>query len=182
MIMALSQTVRKLVLHWGEMGTRWGINRSVAQIYALLYFSPDPMSADDIADTLSLARSNISTSIRELQAWGVVKVVHHLGERRDHYEALEDVWETFQRIAAERRRREFDPTLSVLRESLAELEKGKGAANAFAQDRASRMLEFAEAVAAWQQEAERLSPAALGKLATMATRIGKLVRPAGGES
>lgn len=180
--MNLSQTVKKLVIHWGEMGTRWGINRSVAQIYALLYFSPDPLSAEEIADALALARSNISTSIRELQAWGVVKVVHNLGDRRDHYQALEDVWETFQRIAAERRRREFDPTLSVLRESLAELEKRKGAADAYARERASRMLEFVEAVAAWQQEADRLSPAALRKLAKMATKIGKLVRATGGES
>lgn len=163
------------------MGTRWGINRSVAQIYALLYFSRDPLSGEEIADMLSLARSNISTSIRELQAWGVVKVVHSLADRRDRYQALEDIWETFQRIAAERRRREFDPTLAVLRESLAELEKGKGAADAYTRERVAQMLEYVEAVAAWQREADRLSPAALRKLSKMATRIAKLVRPAGGE-
>ncbi len=180
--MHLSPTVKKLVLHWGEMGARWGINRSVAQIYALLYFSPDPLTAEEIADTLSLARSNISTSIRELQGWGVVKVVHKLADRRDHYQALEDVWETFQRVAAERQRREFDPTLAVLRESLVELQHGKAAADAHAAARASRMLEFVEAVATWQGEAGRLSPGALRKLAKMATRISKLVRPGGGES
>jgi DNA-binding transcriptional regulator GbsR (MarR family) len=180
--MDLSPTVKKLALHWGQMGTRWGINRSVAQIYALLFFSPDPLPADEIADILSLARSNVSTSIRDLQGWGVVKVVHKIGDRRDHYEALEDVWESFQRIAAARRRRELDPTLSVLRESLAELEKGKGAQDAYARGRVSRMLEFVEAVVAWQQEADRLSPAALRKLARMATKIRKLVRAVGGES
>jgi DNA-binding transcriptional regulator GbsR (MarR family) len=169
--MALSLTVKRLVLHWGEMGTRWGINRSVAQIYALLYFSPDALTAEEVADTLSLARSNISTSIRELQGWGVVKVVHSLADRRDRYQALEDVWETFQRIAAERRRREFDPTLAVLRESLAQLEKGKTAHDAYARERVAQMVEFVEAVVAWQREAERLSPGALRKLSRMAAKI-----------
>lgn len=180
--MVPSHAVTKLVLHWGEMGTRWGINRSVAQIYALLFFSPEPLPADEIADRLSLARSNVSTAVRDLQGWGVVKVVHKLRDRREHYEALEDVWESFQRIAAERRRREFDPTLRVLRESLAELERGKGTGDAYARVRVSQMLEFVEAVATWQQEAYRLSPASLRKLAKMAAKIRELVRAGRGDS
>lgn len=180
--MDLSPTVKKLVLHWGEMGTRWGINRSVAQIYALLFLAPDPLPADEIAEVLSLARSNVSTSVRELQGWGVVRIVHKLGDRRDHFQALEDVWESFQHIAEERRRREFDPTISVLRETLSELESGKGTVDTYTRARVSQMLEFVAAVARWQQEVARLSPAALRKLARMATKIRKLVRGAGGDS
>lgn len=179
--MKLSPVMKELVLHWGEMGTRWGINRSVGQIYALLFFSPGGLAADDIADTLSLARSNVSTSIRELQAWGVVKVVHELGDRRDRYEALEDIWETFQRIAAERRRREFDPTVSVLREGLTKIGKGTEA-DAYARERVSDMLEFLTAVTAWHEEIRRLSPVALRRLARLAGKIGKLVNATAGGS
>jgi DNA-binding transcriptional regulator GbsR (MarR family) len=109
-------------------------------------------------------------------------VVHTLGDRRDHYEALEDVWETFQRIATQRRRRELDPTLAVLRESLAELGKGKGATDAHARARVSDMLEFVEAVTAWHEESRRVSPAVLRKLAKMGSKIRKLVGARGGES
>lgn len=179
--MKLSPVMKKLILHWGEMGSRWGLNRSVAQIYALLYFSPGTLTADEIADALSLARSNVSTSIRELQGWGVVKVVHELGDRRDHYEALEDVWETLQRVAAERRRREFDPTVAVLREALAEL-SDRTEREAYMRARASGMLEFLSAAAAWHEEIRRLSPRALRKLANLAGKIRGLVNGTGGRS
>ena len=95
--MNLSPVMQKFILHWGEMGTRWGINRTVAQVYALLYLSPDPLNAEDITTTLSVARSNVSTSLKELQTWGIIKVVHVLGDRRDHFTATKDVWETFQK-------------------------------------------------------------------------------------
>src|SRR5471030_1774960 len=88
----LSPVEQKFILHWGEMGTRWGINRTVAQVHALLYLSPKPLNAEEIADTLSVARSNVSTSLKDLQTWRIVKVVHVLGDRRDHYESLKDVW------------------------------------------------------------------------------------------
>src|SRR5690348_16326152 len=116
----LAPVAQKFILHWGEMGTRWGINRTVAQVHALLYLSPRPVPADEIAATLSVARSNVSTSLRELQGWGIVRVVHVLGDRRDHFETSKDVWEIFRVVAEERKRREIDPTLRILSESLKE--------------------------------------------------------------
>src|SRR5687767_4428289 len=113
----------RFILHWGEMGTRWGVNRTVAQIHALLFISPKPLHAEDIAETLSVARSNVSTSLKELQGWGIVRVVHVMGDRRDHFESIKDVWELYQVIIAERKRREIDPTLALLRECVAESEK-----------------------------------------------------------
>ena len=100
------------------MGTRWGINRTVAQIHALLFLSPRPLNAEDIAATLGVARSNVSTSLRELQGWGIVRVAHVLGDRRDHFESMKDVWEMFRIIVDERKKREADPTLAMLREAV----------------------------------------------------------------
>src|SRR5207244_7310402 len=121
--MELTPLNQKFILHWGEMGTRWGINRTVAQIHALLFLSPKPLNAEEIAETLSVARSNVSTSLKELQGWGIVKIVHLLGDRRDHFESMKDVWEMFQLILEERKRREIDPTLAVLRACVAEVTK-----------------------------------------------------------
>src|SRR6266478_9163829 len=112
----------KFVLPWGEMGARWGINRTVAQMHALLFISPRPLPAEDIADTLAVARSNVSTSLRELQGWGIVKLVHVLGDKRDHFESLKNVWEMFRVVLDERKRREFDPTMRMLHECIAEAE------------------------------------------------------------
>jgi DNA-binding transcriptional regulator GbsR (MarR family) len=120
----LSAVQKQFVLHWGEMGTRWGINRTVAQIHALLHVSATPLTAEEIASALSVARSNVSTSIRELQGWGLVRPVHVLGERRQHFESTKDVWEMFRIIIDQRKRREIDPTLEVLRLCISELEKG----------------------------------------------------------
>src|SRR5438309_6250615 len=124
---SLTPVAQKFILHWGEMGTRWGINRTVAQIHALLFLSPKPLPADEIAETLNVARSNVSTSIRELESWGIVRPVHVLGERREHYESMKDVWEMFRIIVEQRKRREVDPTLQLLRRSLAELDHQGGA-------------------------------------------------------
>src|SRR5262252_7221918 len=109
----LTATEQRFVLHWGEMGTRWGINRTVAQIHALLYLSPKPLHAEEIAETLSVARSNVSTSLSELQSWKIIKSVHVMGDRRDHYESVKDVWELFRVVLDERKRREVDPTLEM---------------------------------------------------------------------
>src|SRR5437588_8048177 len=119
----LSPIQQKFILHWGEMGTRWGINRTVAQIHALLYISPRPLNAEEIAQVLGVARSNVSTSLKELQGWGIVKMVHVLGDKRDHFESMKDVWEMFRVILDERKKRESDPTLAMLRESVAEARK-----------------------------------------------------------
>src|ERR1700752_3053029 len=122
---SLTPVQEKFILHWGEMGTRWGINRPVAQIHALLYISPAPLNAEDIANTLKVARSNVSTSLKELQGWGIVKLVHVMGDKRDHFESMKDVWEMFRMVLDERKRREIDPTLAMLRECLAEADEQK---------------------------------------------------------
>src|SRR6266852_8191077 len=122
-----SAVQQKFVLHWGEMGTRWGINRTVAQIHALLFLSPQPLPAEEIAQTLAVARSNVSTSLKELQSWGIVKLVHVLGDKRDHFESMKEVWEMFRVVLDERKKREIDPTLNMLRSCIAEAEKEKDA-------------------------------------------------------
>ena len=135
----LSPVQEKFILHWGEMGTRWGINRTVAQIHALLFLSPVPLHAEAIATMLGVARSNVSTSLRELQGWGIVRVVHLLGDRRDHFESLKDVWEMFRIIVDERKKRETDPVLVMLRDAAAEAKK-PGAADAYTRERLGDML------------------------------------------
>jgi DNA-binding transcriptional regulator GbsR (MarR family) len=138
--MALSAVEQRFVLHWGEMGTRWGINRTVAQVHALLYLSAKPLHAEEIANTLAAARSNVSTSLRELQGWGIVRVLHVLGDRRDHFESVKDVWEIFRIVAQERKRREIDPTLRVLHECVDELKRSEGSNHT--RERLTEMLEF----------------------------------------
>src|SRR5258707_14572972 len=118
--MKLTPIMERYVLHWGEMGARWGVNRSVAQIHALLYLSPRPLNAEEISDTLSFARSNVSTSLKELQGWGLVQLAHELGDRRDHFTALKDNWALLLTIVEERKRREVDPTLAMLRQCVDE--------------------------------------------------------------
>src|ERR1700683_514277 len=118
---ALTPVQKKFILHWGEMGTRWGINRTVAQIHALLFISPRPLHAEEIVEALNVARSNVSTSLKELQGWGIVKMVHVLGDKRDHFESMKDVWEMFRVVLDERKRREIDPTLAMLRECITEI-------------------------------------------------------------
>jgi DNA-binding transcriptional regulator GbsR (MarR family) len=139
--MPLQPVEQKFILHWGEMGTRWGINRTVAQVHALLFLSPKPLHAEEISATLAVARSNVSTSLRELQGWGIVRVVHVLGDRRDHFESVKDVWEIFRIVAEERKRREIDPTLRVLQECVGEL-KHAGSGSTYTRERLEEMLDF----------------------------------------
>src|SRR5712691_615427 len=154
-MLALSPVAQKFILHWGEMGTRWGINRTVAQVHALLFLSQRPVPADEIAKTLAVARSNVSTSLRELQGWGIVRVVHVLGDRRDHFESIKDVWEIFRIVAEERKRREIDPTLRVLQECVGELKK-PGAGSLYTRERLEEMLEFLTAMTGLFEEILRM--------------------------
>src|SRR5436309_654495 len=142
----LSAVEQKFVLHWGEMGTRWGINRTVAQVHALLFLSPRPVPADEISSTLAVARSNVSTSLRELQGWGIVRMVHVLGDRREHFESIKDVWEIFRIVSEERKRREIDPTLNVLAECVREV-KSNPQGDAYTREGVEGMLEVLAAVA-----------------------------------
>ena len=173
---ALSPVAQKFILHWGEMGTRWGINRTVAQVHALLFLSPVPVPADEISTTLAVARSNVSTCLRELQGWGIVRVVHVLGDRRDHFESLKDVWEIFRIVSEERKRREIDPTLRVLAECVAE-SKTNAQGDAYARERMESMLEFLTIMTGLFDEVLRMPTAALkgvGKLrGKVFTLLGK---------
>jgi DNA-binding transcriptional regulator GbsR (MarR family) len=156
----LTPVAQKFILHWGEMGTRWGINRTVAQVHALLFLSPRPVAADEIADTLAVARSNVSTSLRELQGWRIVRVVHVLGDRRDHFESIKDVWEIFRIVSEERKRREIDPTLSVLAECVREV-KTSPQGDAYTRERLESMLEFLTAMTGLFEEIIRMPTGAL---------------------
>lgn len=174
--MNLSPKTQKFILHWGEMGPRWGINRTVAQIHALLYLSSDPLTAEEIATTLSVARSNVSNSLRELQAWGLVRTVHKLGDRRDYFEVMEkDVWEMFRIILDERKKRETDPTVALLRECVAE--KGSGHEDPHAEERLRQILEFFETMTSLY---ERLQGIPTKRLATIATMGDGFLRFVGG--
>src|SRR5215471_13354730 len=146
--MKLTPIQQRFILAWGEMGTRWGINRTVAQIHALLYLADRPLDAETIASTLGVARSNVSTSLKELQGWGIVRVTHVLGDRRDHFESMKDVWEMFRTIMDERKKREADPTLHMLRESVAEAKK-PGQSDAYTKQRLADMLDFFELMTTW---------------------------------
>jgi DNA-binding transcriptional regulator GbsR (MarR family) len=168
----LSSIQQKFILHWGEMGTRWGINRTVAQIHALLYISPKPLNAEEIAETLSVARSNVSTSLKELQGWGIVKLVHVLGDKRDHFESMQDVWEMFRRVLDERKRREIDPTLEMLRECLAEADRQK---DAFSMQRLGQLREFFETTTGWYEQVRRWPASAFGRFARLGDKALKLL-------
>jgi DNA-binding transcriptional regulator GbsR (MarR family) len=172
--MKLTDTTRKFILHWGEMGTRWGINRSVAQIHALLYVSPAPLHADEIATTLDIARSNVSGSLRELQGWGLARVTHLLGDRRDHFETTKDVWAMVGIIMDGRKRRELDPSVKMLRECVQELD-GQKADEAYTEERLNELLGLVELTSGWCERAQKLSPESLRRLLKLGDKIFKLV-------
>lgn len=181
--MEFSPVAEKFILHWGEMGTKWGINRTVAQIHALLYLADRPLHAEEIAETLSVARSNVSTSLRELQGWGIIKVSHVLGDRRDHFSSLTDIWEMFRIIMDERKRRECDPTMGVLRECLDDLEVEKKAASTDQQvvhERLGNMLEFFETMDRWYHQVRSLPQTPLRKFFQLGSKVGRVSKWVGG--
>ncbi|MES9947538.1 MAG: MarR family transcriptional regulator [Candidatus Thiodiazotropha sp.] len=168
--MKLTPVMEKYILHWGEMGTRWGVNRTVAQIHALLFLSSSPLNAEEITETLGVARSNVSTSIKELQAWKLVKVVHLLGDRRDHFETMKDPWELFYTIMEGRKQRELDPTVTVLRECVLEGEEDKETPKEVKQ-RMKDVLAFMETLDTWHGQIKLLPKATLQKLIKLGTRV-----------
>lgn len=174
----LTPTQEKFILHWGEMGNRWGINRTMAQIHALLFLAPKPLNAEQLTETLKVARSNVSTCLRELQGWGIVRIVHVLGDRRDHFESLQDVWEMFRIIIEERKRREVEPTIEMLRDCLAEAEKG-GKEEAHAKERIEDLLAFFETMTAWYGGVAALPDQALRSFVSMGPKLGKLLKMGG---
>lgn len=168
--MKLNPVMEKLVLHWGEMGSRWGISRMVAQIHALLYFSSKPMAADEIVEALGVARSHVSNSLKELQSWGVVKVVHVMGDRREHFQSIKDVWQLFEILLDERKRREVDPTLKTLRETQALLNDGVKV-DTHTTSRVREMLEFFEQMDGWFGEVRRMPLESRVKLVKWASKL-----------
>jgi DNA-binding transcriptional regulator GbsR (MarR family) len=170
----LSPVRQQFILHWGEMGARWGINRTVAQVHALLHLSEGPISADAIAAALGVARSNVSTSLRELQGWGIVRAVHVLGDRRVHYESLTNVWELFRTIVDQRKRREIDPTLQMLRGALDELDQEKSA-DRHTRERLQELFEFFDTMTELYDELGHLPIGALKTVARMRGKVRKLL-------
>jgi len=170
----LDPVTEKFILHWGEMGTRWGVNRTVAQIHALLYLAPQPMNAEEIANTLSIARSNVSTSLRELESWGIVRAMHLLGDRRAHYQATKDVWEMARVILDERKRREIDPTVSVLRECLREMD-AKGRPDSDLRQRLTAMLGFVEMLTSLYTQISRLPTGTIRGLVSAQGKVRRLL-------
>jgi DNA-binding transcriptional regulator GbsR (MarR family) len=168
--MKLTPVMEKYILHWGEMGTRWGVNRTVAQIHALLFLSSNPLNAEDITETLGVARSNVSTSIKELQSWNLVKTVHLLGDRRDHFETMKDPWELFYTIMEGRKHRELDPTMSVLRECVLDSERDKQTP-AEVKKRIKDVLEFMETLDTWHGQIKSLPKSTLLKLIKLGAKV-----------
>ena len=170
--MTLTPVMQKFILHWGEMGTRWGINRTVAQVHALLFVSEKPLNAEQIQELLGVARSNVSTSLRELQRWGIVRVVHVMGDRRDYFESIQDVWELFRQVMEERKRREVDPAMAMLRECVAETRKG-GPAEAHARQKLSELLAFFQTTTAWYERLRKMPTGALMKFVSLGDKVRK---------
>jgi DNA-binding transcriptional regulator GbsR (MarR family) len=170
--MTLSPLTEQLVLHWGAMASRWGIGRTVAQIHALLYFTAKPLPAEEIVQALGVARSHVSNSLRELQSWGVAKTVHILGDRREHFQSIGDVWQLFEVLLDERKRREVDPTLKELRSVSAQFARS-ATENPDAVARLKEMLDFFEMMDAWFGEVRRLPLEKRVKLVKLAGRIQK---------
>lgn len=171
---ALSPVQQKFILHWGEMGTRWGINRTVAQIHALLYTSPRPLHAEGIAETLQVARSNVSNSLRELQGWGVVKLVHVMGDKRDHFESMKDVWEMFRVVLDERKKREIDPTIAILRECVTEA-AADDATDAYTETKLRELADFFELTGSWYGQIRSWPTPVLAKFVKLGDKVRKVL-------
>ncbi|HCO44886.1 MAG TPA: ArsR family transcriptional regulator [Gammaproteobacteria bacterium] len=178
----MTPLVRDFVMHFGEMGSRWGINRTVGQIYALLFVSPRPLNADDIAEQLAISRSNVSMSLKELQGWRLLRSQRLAGDRRDYFSTPEDVWQIFKTLAEERQRREVEPTLSMLREAL--LAQPQSQDERHAQLRMREMYTLMETLTEWFGQVQRLSPQTLLRLMALGTKVKGVLHllPGGRES
>lgn len=178
-MLELNETTQKFIVHWGEMGSRWGINRTVAQIHALLYISPEPLTAEEISDTLTIARSTVSTGLKELQGWGIVKVIHVFGNRKDHFEIIGNVWEMFRVVLTERKRRELDPALEVLRETISELEQNDKS-DPVIEEKMLEMYDIFETASQLYDQIQSLPTDTLVKLAKRGDTIRKVIQLATG--
>ena len=172
--MKITPVIEKYIHHWGEMGLRWGTNRTVAQIQALLYLSPKPLNTEEISDLLSIAQSHVSTSLRELQNYGVVKMTHIVGDRNDYFESIHDVWELFRVIIEQRKQKELCPTLNMLNKCSIEIEK-ENEAHQVTRERIHNMLSFVNSINNWYEKIKSISNATLQKIMQLGNAITKLV-------
>lgn len=168
-----SPLAASFILHFGEMGSRWGVNRTVGQIYALLFISNRPMNADEIAEALTMSRSNVGLGLKELQSWKLTRLQHLPGDRRDYYSAPQDVWEIFRILVEERRQREIEPTLTLLRDALQE--EIEGGPDRVAQERMREMYTMMQMLMDWLDEIQKLSPETLKRLLKLGGRVAKLL-------
>ena len=176
----LAPAVQRFILHWGDMGDGWGVNRSVSQIHGLLYLAEAPMTAEDIADTLGMARSNVSNSIKELLAWNLIRRVPILGDRRDHFEAETDIWEVAARIAAGRKEREIDPAVAAIHKAL-EAADNDPAISKVARARLHQMQDFLNTLDGWFGQMLTVPPNTLMGLIKLGARVVGLVAPGRGK-
>lgn len=171
----LTPFIRNFILHWGELGTKWGINRTVAQIHAYLFITEEPKHAEDICTALGVARSNASNSLKELQNWGIVKVVHLQGDRRDHFESMADVYEMFRVIAEERKRREVDPALRMLTECSEEANAAEGSEELYAKQKLSELHEFFDLMTDFYNAMNKMPTKSAVKIAKMGDQLIKIL-------
>ena len=176
-MMTLDQIKDRFILHWGEMGSLWGINRTMAQVHALLFISPEPLSANEIMDELQISRGNVSMALRELIAWGIVARVHLKGERREFYTTEKDVWTMFRIIVRERKKREIDPTMNVLRESMTALNEMPDSEGQYERAQIKSLLDFFEVGVEVYSELEARNPDSMLKLLGSALKIKRLATP-----
>lgn len=171
--MNLPPLTQNFVLHFGEMGSRWGINRTVGQIYALLYVSQEPLNADEIAEALAFSRSNVSMGLKELESWRLVRLQHLPNDRREYFSAPEDIWAIFRTLAEERRKREIDPTLSMLRDAI--MASTASDQERYAQKRMKEMHDLIELATLWFNDVQRLEPDTLKQLMKLGARVQKFL-------
>lgn len=164
----LSENGHQFVLHWGEMGARWGINRTVSQIHALLYYTGKPANAEQIADVLQIARSNVSNSLKELQNWRLIRISHMMGDRRDYFDTSLDIWQLFSTVITERKKREFDPTVNFLQDFY---NKEFNNNELDAKKRVKDMLDLMQAASVWGDEMIKLKPETLTKIMKYGAKI-----------
>jgi DNA-binding transcriptional regulator GbsR (MarR family) len=172
--MTLSNSMKEFILHWGEMGTRWGVNRTVAQVHALLYLSTEPLTAEEIAEALSVARSNVSTSLKELQNWNLVEVDTRMGDRRDYFRTSSDVWTLFLTVVDQRVEREIIPTLTKLQHLAGEARAERPAQPAVSA-RIAAMQVFLEELHGWYTQMKKLPPASLHSLISIGSGITRFL-------
>ncbi len=169
----MTPMIESFVLHFGEMGSRWGFNRTVGQMYALLVVSKEALTANQLAETLNISRGNVSMGIKELQSWRLIQVKHIPGDRKEYYQALGSIWDMATKVFEERRKREVDPTLTMLRDVL--LQKPASDEDAFAQEKLHEIHDLLETFTSWSQELQSMTPEKLNTLMKLGSGVGKVL-------